>query len=86
MGHRDELLRRKASIQSGWKIWRQGSSRTCVSPCSNSSKKIGQVSCDQEADAVVLAGTVDDEDVGGGRECDALGLELAPASGEESSV
>lgn len=59
MGHREELLRRKVSIQSGWKMWRQGSSRTWVSPCSKSSRQIGQVGCSQVADAVALAGTVD---------------------------
>ena len=28
-GHSEELLSRKVSMQSGWKMWRQGSSRTC---------------------------------------------------------
>lgn len=59
MGHSEELRSRKVSMQSGWKIWRQGSSRTCVSLGSKSSRQMGQVGCDHEVDMpdVGTAGT-----------------------------
>jgi hypothetical protein len=43
IGQSDELRRRKVSIQSGWKMWRHGNSRTCDSFDSKSSRHIGHV-------------------------------------------
>jgi hypothetical protein len=46
IGQRDELFKRNVSTQSGWKICRQGSSRTCVSFASKSSRQMGHVGCE----------------------------------------
>jgi hypothetical protein len=43
IGQSEELRSRNVSIQSGWNIWRHGSSRTCVSFASKSSRQMGHV-------------------------------------------
>jgi hypothetical protein len=50
-GHSEELLSRKVSMHSGWKMWRQGSSRTCVWFGSKSSMQMGHVGWDHTGTA-----------------------------------
>lgn len=51
IGHKLLLLSKKGSMQSTWYMWRQGSSLTCDSLRSKSSRHIAQVVCENTADA-----------------------------------
>lgn len=62
IGHNDELRRRNVSMQSGWKICRHGNSRTLVILGSKSSKQMGHVNCDQDAEFVSSPNVVGTED------------------------